>query len=250
MSILRKASAVGFVALSLILFGLSITAPTDTDDLMLTALILLGTIYWLIAMCVNRTTLRLSDEEWVISRGPVPLPIPDFYYRSARRIDPGKYEAVVAVKGPDKKYSWGRMRDLADILFGLVFWLMHQGTKDSRVTYTLYGWTRSGARDKLVPGLKRRQARYLVRQLQDLLDAGGQPAEETSASAQDTAVQPASAEHAVDRLAEAAIDGVSTAVGGAEAARPFVSCLSCKSANPADSAFCGECGSVLAVAQR
>lgn len=250
MGILHKVSAVGFVALSLALFGLSITTATDTDDLMFTGLILLGAIYWLIAMCANRTSLRLSDDEWVISKGPVPLPIPDFYYSSERRIDPRTYEVVVAVKGPDKKHSWGRMRNLADILFELVFWLMHQGTKESRVTHTLYGRTRSGTRDALVTGLKEGQANYLARKLQDLLEAGVQPAEATSATAQDMAVQPASADHVREPLAEAAEDGVATDMDGTEKAEPFVSCLSCRAANPADSAFCGECGAVLEFAHR
>jgi hypothetical protein len=214
------------------------------------ALLLVGAVYWLIAMYANRTVLRLGDAEWVIWRGPVPLPNPHFYYRSERRFDPRTYEAVVAAKDLDQKYSWGRMRDLADILFGFVFWLIHQGTKESRVTYTLYGSTRSGTRDELVTGLKLGQARYLARELQVLLDARVQPAEATSDAAQDSALQPATAEHARDSLAEAAEDAIATDVDGMEEAEPFMSCLSCGAANPADSAFCGECGAVLAVAQR
>lgn len=247
---LRRASAVGFVVFSLILLGLSITWSADAYDLMVTALLLLGTIYWLIAMYANRTILRLTDEEWVISRGPVPLPSPDFYYRSERRMDPRKYEAVIAVKDPDKKYRWGRMRGLADILFGLVFWLVHLGTKGSRATYTLYGWTRSGSRGELVTGLKEGQARYLQGQLMGLLAAGLRPVEEASVAAPDTAEQPASAKPPQEPLAEAGKDLAAADGAGAEEAKSFVSCPACEVRNPADSVFCGECGTTLVVAER
>lgn len=200
----RRASAVGFVALSLLLIGLGIITTTDSDILMFAVLFLLGTVLWLVAMYTIRTILRLSDREWVIWKGSVLSPIQAFYSGLERRIDPSKYKEIFAVKDPDKKYSWGHMPNLVDIFFELVLWLVHQGTKGSRVTYTLYGRTRSGDRAKLATGLKERQARYLQRQLQGFLCAVVRPVAEARAPGQDMAVQPASPGQALDSPAKAA----------------------------------------------
>lgn len=67
------------------------------------------------------------------------------------------------------------------------------------------------------------------------------------ATARGTSVPPASAEHALEWLPEAAKDGVATGGDGAEEARPFVSCPSCEATNPADSTFCAECGAPFVV---
>ncbi len=245
----RRASAVGIIALSLALLGLSITTTAGAYTVVLMALLVVGAVYWLIAMYANRTILRLGDGEWVISRGPVPLPNPDLSHRSERRFDPRRYERVVAVKTTRSGYSSGGTggSDWVDVFIELVFWLVHHMIMGGRVTFTVYGSAPLGYghRDELVTGLKERQATYLATKLQSLLDADAQPVEETRGAAQDTAVQPACAEPALDFLAEAAEDGLATGGDGTEEAGSLVSCPSCGAANPADSAFCGECGAAL-----
>jgi ribosomal protein S27AE len=252
----RKKSAGGYFVGSLFLLGFYITTSPDAYCLMVFVLFLLGTVYWLIAMYANRTTLRFSDEEWVVSRGPVPLPNPDFYYRSERRIDPRKYEAVVALKDPTSKHGLDSMRDWVDVLIKVGSWLSYRWArgylraKDYRVTYTLYGRTRSGACGVLVTDLTEVEARFLERQLMSLLGSGLRPVEEVSVAIPDAVAQPASAEYPLKPLAEATRDGKATGRAKMEVPRLTISCPSCQVTNPADSAFCGECGSVLDVAQQ
>ena len=134
---LRKASAVGYAVLSsLILLALCTTEYAgDYCAMSPVLLLLLGTFYWMTAMLANRTSLRLSDEEWVIRRGPVPVPYAVYYYDSERRIDPQQYEKVKAVKElPMFGWSWEA------ILLAFL----------GRVTYGLYAETPSGGRTELV----------------------------------------------------------------------------------------------------
>ena len=197
---LRKASAVGFVVLPLLaLLALSKTVYAgDYCAMSPVLLLLLATGYWLTAMFANRTSLRVSDEEWVVGRGPVPVPYPVYYwlsenyYFSKRRMDPQQYEQVIAVKEPPRfGRSW------VDILLYTLF---------EHETYTLYAKTPPGGHTELVTGLKERQARYLARQLQGILDTGMWPAGDGDVAAQDTAAQATSAEPALEWLAEAAQD--------------------------------------------
>ena len=151
----------------------------------------------------------------------MPVPYAVYYYDSERRIDPQQYEKVKAVKElPMFGWSWEA------ILLAFL----------GRVTYGLYAEPPSGGRTELVTALKEPQARYLERQLQGLLDTGAWPVEEGDVAAQGTAVQPTSAEPALEWLAEAAEDEVAVDQDGTETVRQLVSCPSCEAANPTGSA--------------
>jgi hypothetical protein len=225
-----RAIAACSAAVAIVMFGLMLVGGGEA--LVVPALLVLAAMYWLVAMYANRTVLRLEGSAWVTSRGPLPLPSRDLYYRTETRIDPGQCEAVLAVRDADKEYSWGRTRRLGDILFNLVMACVWMVVWGSRVTYTLYGETRSGRRIELVTGINERQARYLAGKLQGLLDALEQPEEEDGAVSQDAALQ---------SKPDGRILGWLT-----EPARRYGTCLICGASNPADSAFCGECGAAVA----
>jgi hypothetical protein len=203
-------------------------------------------------MFSNRTILRVTEREWVIWRGPVPLPTRD-YFRHKRRIDPSRFIGVVARKDPEKKYSWGHMSDLGDLLFELVLWLARRATRASRVTYTLYGQTRAGAPTELLGGLREEQASSLKQRLEHLLPSDVRTMEQLGEDMDRDEMERVlpTSEGAIQIQAADTASVKTTAgprPGNVQDTLPWPVCPGCGGTNPSGSAFCGECGTALILA--
>jgi hypothetical protein len=183
--------------------------------LVLFGLLLLASVYSLIAMFANHTTLRVTATDWVISRGPVPLPSTELYFRSAKHFHPDRLHGVVALKDPEKEDVWRpHSNNLAGLALEFAFEHILRRTSEPQLTYTLFGRRRNGRPIKLLSGLKEEEASYLKGMLED-------------------------------RLRPDAWSGMEPRRDKTDQALNTLPCDTCRSSNPPASSFCCECGATL-----
>lgn len=236
----------------------------DSLLLILLGVVLLGTLYQLLAHHVNRMTIRANDREWIFRRGPLPTLDPDFGWTNREKsIDPTRFyqvtsSAVVEEKG---RYRWtsARSRSITELLvtlpLDLAFRHRHE-TRSPRITYDLWMKTRRGW-PKVLSRLNGEQAEYLVQVLQPLLpEVESAPARADAPSrglwwlrdgkGRDLPgrpeVQPMTA--APRSVAVLEDEGASATLQVSAEQSPII-CTECDASNPVESAFCGECGALL-----
>lgn len=247
--------------------GLAILYVLGEDPLflILVGVVLLGTLYQLLAGHVNRMSIRTSDSEWVFRRGS-PLSLdPDFgWIRLVKTLNPTLFDQVTSSAVGEEKGehqgSGGRAGSLAGLLPTFLLdpasWYRHK-TGSPRTTHELWMKTQRGRHLKVLSRLNGEQAEYLAQVLQPLL------AREESAPGRSEASpkglwwlrdekkhRPAAAAEvgrttaAPQILAASEGASASTTEQAGAGASPLV-CAACSASNPVDSAFCGECGASL-----
>jgi hypothetical protein len=129
--------------------------------------------YWLLAVFVNSMTLMAGPEEWIILRGPLPLPTRHLVLRT-RRLDPTAFTRVWYDR-VGKKRGWSGSGGCAEYILRLALgWeTSARGGKELIASYMLLARCGGGSDKKLLTGLSWEEARYLKKMLQNLLELEG-----------------------------------------------------------------------------
>jgi len=146
------------------------------------SVVTLGSGYWIAAVWTNTTKLGAGKEEWILQRGPLPIPKGQFYIRPIR-LDPAACKWVWTDRVEQYKLRWrpGGSGGSADGPLGCLFALVEIGVflssirRELVVTHTLYARCVDGSDQELLYQLSKREAEYVGHALQNLLDAEGGP---------------------------------------------------------------------------
>lgn len=140
-----------------------------------------GSGYLVLALLANSTRVIAGKEEWIVQRGPLPLPKRQFYFRP-RRVDPAACRWVWTdrVEEYKLKMDWSSgSGGSAEGPLGCLLGLIELGVflssirRELVVTYKLYARCVDGGDKELLQMPSKREAEYLEHVLQNQLDAGG-----------------------------------------------------------------------------
>lgn len=139
--------------------------------------------YWLPAVFVNSTTITAGPEEWIILKGPFPLPTRHLNLRT-RRLDPTAYSRVWYDR-LGKKTGWSGSGESAEDELGSLSLVVAsvlsgedprlRGGKELIASSRLLARCEDGSDKELLAALSWEEARSLKKMLQNLLELGGGP---------------------------------------------------------------------------